>query len=486
MKLLAGAVPAACASSLLSEVAVQAMNQENSVKSAELIIVPPQGSPEVSNDFAGRCTNAAVDFYFEPGDRLPTRVPAALTGVKAIVIEDDEVPANAQSIAQYESTGAQVYRMGRDRSAAIPNATLAWGGELTFQTICFDAGLTLDHPAFREKRLARNDDTLLNDLGEAVLRSENVMWYDAPRYQWECMVDCFEVTGERRYLDTAQRQILNAMDNVPNDLSNCDTVAGLIPALRLYEHTRNEKLLSYAIAKFDEYVKITPKCEGSWVNFLAYRNNVRSEILWQVLPGLMLLAKVAGNKKYSDIALEQFEIQHRLLFNKDQSLWSHGYANGRRTAGFWGRGVAFGFLGNLMVLELLDKNDRRFETCLQAFVNGAKRLRELQDESGYWLCVPERAGSGKESSGTAWTCTALDRGIRLGFLDKSYRACADLAWDAVKCRIWQGRFPGHMFGTTASLSPEYYLKKGISETGWAHFALRAVCEHKRAAKTARG
>ncbi len=457
----------------------------NEARNVELVVVPPGGVYDVCSEFTGRCVVSGIHFYFESGDELPRRVPSGLSGVKAIVIEDDEFDSNAEAIARYEAAGARTYRMCRERLANVPNTTLAWQGELTFHAICFDAGLTLGNPAARPMLQRRDEDVLMRQLGDQIIKNEIVQWYDAPRYQWESMLDAHEVTGDNRYLAAAQKQMLHAIEAVPNDLSNCDCVAPLIPALRLYELTLDRRLLDYSISKFDEYLRITPVCEGCLVNFAAYRNSVRSEILWQVLPGLVLLAHVTGNKMYSTFALEEFQRLHGLLFDTEQSLWSHGYANGRRSAGFWARGVAFGFLGNLGVLELTDQSDPRYELCRRAFVDGAKRLRELQDASGYWCCVPQEPGSGKESSGTAWICAGMGRAMRLGILDSSFRACADRAWDAVKCRIWRGSFPGHMTATTASLQPEYYRKKMLSETGWAHFAMRPLIERKRTAASTR-
>jgi len=194
----------------------------------------------------------------------------------------------------------------------------------------------------------------------------------------------------------------------------------------------------------------------------------------------MLLARITGRDRYSEVALEQFEELHRLLYCKEMGLWHHGLAAGGLTPSFWARGMAFSFLGILQVLELTDRNDRRFGEVQGILKKMARRIRALQDGSGFWFWIVDDPASEWESSGTAWVGAAMERGMRLGFLDLSYRECADRAWMAVQSRVWQGYFPGHGCATTASKIAAYYGKKLLSPVGWTHFAFRAACERRRA------
>ncbi len=339
--------------------------------SAELILVPPRGQYEAAAEFAARCVVEGVDFYFEEGDRLPTAVPTGLSGVRAIVIEEDEVAANADAIAQYVQAGASVYRMRRANAATAPNATLSWNGDKTFHAVCFDADLTYRHPGFRRKMLDRPDRRLLTELGERVLKSENTRWYDAVRYQWAGMVDGYEITGDQQFLRTASDQMLAAIEKIPNDLTNCDTVAPLNPMLRVYGHTRDQRLLDYSIRMFDRYLEITPRWRGCLVNFIVYPNQARSEILLQVLPGLMRLARVTGKDHYAQVAMDQYVKLRELLFDEERGLWNHGCRRGGPSKGFWARGVAFTLQGELHLLEQSKPTDPNRDLCLKSFQRGA-------------------------------------------------------------------------------------------------------------------
>jgi rhamnogalacturonyl hydrolase YesR len=447
--------------------------------SAELIIVPPRSAPEAAGEFVSRCVISGINFYFEKGDQLPGAVPAGLSGVRAIVIEDDEVDANADVIAAYANAGAIVYRMRRANAATVPNATLSWNGDKTFHAICFDANLTYRHPELRRKMLSRPEQKLLSELGERVLTSENTRWYDAVRYQWAGMVDGYEVTGDERFLRTAGEQMLSAIENIPNDLTNCDTVAPLNPILRAYEHTGDQRLLDYSIRTFERYLEITPRCRGCLVNFIVYANQVRSEILLQVLPGLMRLARVTGKEYYAQVAMDQYAKLRELLFDEERGLWHHGCYQGGRSTAFWSRGVSFALQGELHILEQARPGDPHRDLCLKSFQRGVASLTALQNPLGFWYSIVDEPDSENESSGTAWMCGVLHMGMRLGFLGSEYQAAADRAWEAVKSRIWQGSYPGHMVGTGICKDRSYYLKQHLSDTGWSHFAYHAACERRR-------
>ena len=449
---------------------------------AELLIVPPRDEPDIAEEFVAKCLIGGVHFFAEAGDKLPTKVPAGLTSLRAIMIEHDQVEENAEQLARYEQAGVCVYRMNRHFSPSVPNTTLAWTGATSFQAIAFDALLTLNNPAALAAMQERDDDQLLDRLGEQVLASENVRWYDATRYQWEALMGIYEVTGDRRYLDTTERQVRYAINNVPNDLSNCDTVAPIIPILQLYRATNDRRLLDYATTMFDRYLSSAPRYRGCLLNFSSYPRSVRSEILWQVLPGLVSLSQITGDPKYADAAADQYEKLSELLYNPADGLWSHGNRDGHRSAGYWARGVAIGFCGDLLVLESLKPDSPIYARCRAAFLAGAHRLRELQDPSGFWFAVPDNKLSGRESSIVAWLCYGFERGLRQGLLGDEFRPVADLAWRAVKSRIWKGGYPGHMAGTTVSRQPEYYLRQLLNPQGWAHFPIWAMVERRRTAQ----
>ncbi|MHB9071220.1 MAG: glycoside hydrolase family 88 protein [Sedimentisphaerales bacterium] len=449
-------------------------------KTAELIIVAPQGKSQASgNEFIARCVMNGIDFYFEQGDEVPKRLPTGVSGVKAIVIEDRDVQKNAKILNSYKDNGVRVYIMEAFCDPLAPNGITSWTSEQAFNSLVFDANLTYNSDAFAEKMNARDEAYLFEQLGARMLATSDIRWYDGMRYNWDGLVDGYEITGDRRYLDRAHEQMKMAIEECSNTLWNCDCVAPLLPMLRVFHITGDQSLLTYARGKFDAYISQTPQYEGCFVNFNALSNHVRSEIIWQVCPGLMILSRVTGQKKYSDAALEQCLRLNTLLSDPTTGLWCHGRNSEVKAPAFWARGEAYVSMGLLLVLEDAELSDPRSEILMSAFRRMMTMLGSLQHKSGFWLSVVNEPSSELESSGTAWITAAMERGKRLGFLDVNIAETAEKGWRAVKSRIWQGGYPGHSCGTTVSKNYAYYLKRPLNTNGWTHFAFRVACERRR-------
>ena len=72
---------------------------------------------------------------------------------------------------------------------------------------------------------------------------------------------------------------------------------------------------------------------------------------------------------------------------------------------------------------------------LQSFQQHMKTLAPFQDENGMWHEVIDNPGSYPEFSGTAMIATAMLRGLRNGWLDRTtYQPIVDKAWSAILAR----------------------------------------------------
>ncbi len=457
--------------------------------SAELIIIPPTSSAHtITREFLGKCILYGIDFHFTDNDTLPASVPSNLTGVRAIIHDDTTNPGDPKLLDHYRSSGAKVYVLSATADPAQPNARPNWRSPFLLDMLTLDAGLTLHHPQLQAKLTARDDNFLFDSLGGRLQESVDTRWYDATRYQWEGLLDGYELTGDQRYFDSLQSQITTAL-STPNPLDNCDTIAPFLPILRFHDLQHSStpslpsapalppSLLPLTRTTIDRYLDATPRHAGCLVNFNWLSHTVRSEIIWQVCPTLAWLSKVTGDSRYLAIALDQFDRLSARLLDPKTGLWHHGVGDRHHTAAFWARGCAFVLLGLVHLSEHAPTHPALRETILKM----AETLCQHQDASGFWYTVIDQPDTEFESSGTAWIGAALERGKRLKILPATYRDSADRAWSAVKSRIWQGHFPGHNTATTVSPHREYYLKSQLSTTGWSHFAFRLACEKRRTA-----
>ena len=102
---------------------------------------------------------------------------------------------------------------------------------------------------------------------------------------------------------------------------------------------------------------------------------------------------------------------------------------------YWGRGNGFAALGFAETLTYLPDDHPDRETLVTIHVKHLDALRRIQHPSGMWLQVLDFPGSYQEMSATCMIGYAVARGLRLGWLDASYRASLESAWAGVSERI---------------------------------------------------
>lgn len=448
--------------------------------SAEMLIVFPEGpAREECRAFINDCIIHGIDFYSEPNDTLPTSLPRGIEGVRLIIIDMDDYEKNREALAEYESQGVQVHIFNRPVQINAPQQVFSWNNFKVFHQVVFSAALTTDSPQLRERMLARDDESIFDSLAERVLKSYDLRWYDSTCYNWNGLLDGYAVTGDKSFLNAVQDQVRKAIVEENNDVSNCDCVAPFVPVMRLYEITGEQALIDYVREKLDFYIDNTPKYKGCFMNFNHQRNHARAEILFQICPSLMMLSRITKDPKYAEVGLDQFQKLNDLLLDTKSGFWHHGVNDRYHSGAFWARGVAMVLFGILQILTQMEPGHPRYEWVRKSFVDMAAAFRALQDESGFWFHIVDNPISERETSGTSWIGASFERGIRLGYLDESYRQSADLAWQALKSRVWRGFMPGHAYATTVSSSYPYYLKNHLSPLGWTHFGFLMACERRR-------
>jgi rhamnogalacturonyl hydrolase YesR len=107
-------------------------------------------------------------------------------------------------------------------------------------------------------------------------------------------------------------------------------------------------------------------------------------------------------------------------------------------------------------------------------------LKGMQAPDGMWRQIIDEPGSFREESATAMTLAAMARGVRLGWLDQSYRPVIARAWRALAAHLTEdGDIVDICTGTGAGPTRRYYLDRaaitGADDRGGA-MALMAAME----------
>jgi unsaturated rhamnogalacturonyl hydrolase len=134
----------------------------------------------------------------------------------------------------------------------------------------------------------------------------------------------------------------------------------------------------------------------------------------------------------------------------------------------WGRGNGFAALGLTEALEAMDltappPHPARAQ-LLDIFRRQMAGLAALQAPDGMWREVIDEPGSYRELTATAMIFSAMARGVRFGWLDRSYRPVAERAWRALAAHVEpDGALVDVCESTGVGPTRRYYLdRKAIS------------------------
>jgi unsaturated rhamnogalacturonyl hydrolase len=132
----------------------------------------------------------------------------------------------------------------------------------------------------------------------------------------------------------------------------------------------------------------------------------------------------------------------------------------------WGRGNGFAAFGLAEALEHLPASWADRPRVLDIFRKHMRGMLAHQAEDGMWRQVVDEPTSYKELTVTAMTVAVMARGMRLGWLDKSYRAPVDRAWQSLLARIGpDGSVADVCSGTGAGETKEYYMTRPATSGG---------------------
>jgi unsaturated rhamnogalacturonyl hydrolase len=149
----------------------------------------------------------------------------------------------------------------------------------------------------------------------------------------------------------------------------------------------------------------------------------------------------------------------------------------------WGRGNGFAALGQMEALTSMAATHPSRPELLTIFRRHMAGLRSLQAPDGMWRQVVDEPGAYREESVTAMTLTAMARGVRLGWLDQTYRPVIERAWRALAAHITEdGRIVDICTGTGSGPTLRYYLDRAaihdFDDRGGAMALLAAVEFHE--------
>jgi len=255
---------------------------------------------------------------------------------------------------------------------------------------------------------------------------------------------------------------------------NVNTTAPLLTLCCLYEETGNRQYLDFCLAWGDWVLHTMPKTEMGGIQHVTIDSeNVQQMWADTVFMTVLFLAKlgaVSRQKRFTDEASRQLMLHIRFLADLKTGLWYHGWSFLRRdhfAGAFWARGNCWFTIAAAELEELAQVDGWVRDMVLDAYRMQAASLRFMQAPEGLWHTLLDHPDSYLETSGSAGFAYGMLRGVRLGYLDASFRDAAARAAHAVLRQVGaDGAVRGVSYGTIVAEDLAYYKHVELRPAGY--------------------
>jgi unsaturated rhamnogalacturonyl hydrolase len=225
-------------------------------------------------------------------------------------------------------------------------------------------------------------------------------------------------------------------DNQNIDISWADECPSALSAIFLGKNYYQKKdsnfnnVITYLkSAKLNEIGAIDHLGENSFISkvFKPYKNSVwlDSIMMWGNLS--LRAGMLLDDGQLIDLALSLPKIFSKYMQDEHSGLFVHSYNyKGDHTYPrqklFWTRGNGWVVATLADFLELMPRNDQRYNEIKSIFIKLVKGFKNVEMNSGLWRNLyPKGKDNRVDSSGSALVAYGFLKGARLGILDNSYK-----------------------------------------------------------------
>lgn len=244
------------------------------------------------------------------------------------------------------------------------------------------------------------------------------------------------------------------------DMKDLDSIGTLGINISEYYLMTGDIKAKFLLQQLKEAIRNVPRFEDG---VFRRATTMWTDDMYMSIPFLVRLGLIFNEGSFFDDAVSQIKGFYERMFMEEHDLYSHilFINTGKCNKVPWGRGNGWVLLALSELLMLMPKSHPGYDDILniyRRFAGGVKRHRN--PESGVWHQVINNPNSYPETSGTAMFIIALARGVRLGWLDASYKECVIGAWNKLLEHFVdaEGNVYGICKGSGCSMEEEYYLR----------------------------
>ncbi len=299
---------------------------------------------------------------------------------------------------------------------------------------------------------------------ERMARSEMsrfpVAWqYETQKPKWgyhqgvtfKAMLDMWRYTGDKRYYNYTELygDSVIAEDGTIKTYNvkayNIDLINAGNILFTLYKETGEEKYRK-AIQTLREQMRDQPRTsQGGFWHKQRYPHQMWLDGLYMGSPFLAQYAKAFNEPALFDEVVRQVQLMARHTYDAKTGLFYHAWDESKKqqwadketgqSPNFWGRSIGWFSMALVDIMDHLPKDHPGRKDIIDVINKVAVGIKKYQDKtSGVWYQVVDqgtRKGNYLESTASCMFVYFLYKGVREGYLDKSYLSTANRGYDGI-------------------------------------------------------
>lgn len=286
---------------------------------------------------------------------------------------------------------------------------------------------------------------------EKILQGKTSDWNYIDGCMIKAVLEMYAITGDKDYLEFADEFIDyrvredGSIDGYDVEELNIDNVNAGKTLFELYDLTGKEKYRKAIDLVYSQIEKMPRTREGNFWHKNIYPNQVWLDGLYMCQPFYMEYETRYNGKKNCGDIYGQFETVVRQMRDSETGLYYHAYDSSKEmfwcdkvtglSQNFWLRALGWYSMALLDTMDKADQEDvEEIGKMKRVFRELIDSMVKYQDKSGMWYQVVNfggMEGNYLETSGSAIFAYAILKGVRLGYLEESYRSCGVRAFEGI-------------------------------------------------------
>lgn len=262
--------------------------------------------------------------------------------------------------------------------------------------------------------------------------------------------ELYRITGDKKYLDYMKK----VMDHFIKDDHirtydlleyNIDHITPGRIAIALYRHTKEDKYKKAADI-LREQLRWQPRTkEGGFWHKHRYPYQMWLDGLYMGQPFLAEYSKLFNQPENYDDIVDQFVWMEKHSRDEKTGLLYHAWDESKKqrwadsktgtSPEFWGRAIGWYAMAIVEVLDYLPEDYSRRKELIAILQRLAVAVKKYQDKNtGVWFQIVDKIdkpGNYPEASASCMFVYSIAKGIRHGYLDRSYEAVVSKGFDGI-------------------------------------------------------